>query len=476
MTKKRKMMSLRTSLLTSFFIESLIPIIVLLYLFYSYFFQPDMFNERIAILLIGLALLAALSGQLLSMRYLKPILDFGREAVDVLEDPDKNSLSAVQYAELMETSQNFHNAAIRLRRNMQEIERCATEMETINMQLTEKMRMMHALQDITGHLLQGATKYEIMESIFSAIEGHLKITSCLWISVDADNQIHLETSYGLSKDILKKFETTLKPSVLEPFYQQRHPVPIVENPIEFHAEIAIIRSIFQPTHGLLLPLITPQRCVGMLLVGDKEPVHHYNDIELSALKVFSNFATLALEVTRIANQRLQIEMYDGVTNLFTYNYFQSSLTKELDRSIRFNHPLSLFLIDLDGFRQVNEVYGHKNGDLVLQEVARTLKSSTRTVDYVARYGADEFAIIMPETKKQDAMNLGERLRQKFEKLQFDHLGMPTVELTACIGLASYPEDANKSDLLVGRADRALEQAKQTGQNNFAYFSSSSKSS
>ena len=155
---------------------------------------------------------------------------------------------------------------------------------------------------------------------------------------------------------------------------------------------------------------------------------------------------------------------DGPTELYNHRTFRERLTQEVDRANRYGRPLSLLMVDVDHFKVYNDTYGHPQGDVVLQEIARLLREISRTSDTVARYGGEEFALILPETDRASAEKLGNRLREQVACHPF--LGaerLPAGELTISVGVATHTL-AGAKEALLHAADAALYTAKRTGRN------------
>jgi diguanylate cyclase (GGDEF)-like protein len=157
---------------------------------------------------------------------------------------------------------------------------------------------------------------------------------------------------------------------------------------------------------------------------------------------------------------------DELTGLFNHRRFQEVMAVEVERARRFDQPMSLIMLDLDNFKRVNDTYGHMQGDLVLREVARVLRESSREIDEPARYGGEEMAVALPQTDLEGAYQFAERVRQRIEGLELPILdGGGTLRVTASFGAASMTgaEDSDK-DVLVASADAALYRAKRSGKN------------
>jgi two-component system, cell cycle response regulator len=155
---------------------------------------------------------------------------------------------------------------------------------------------------------------------------------------------------------------------------------------------------------------------------------------------------------------------DGLTDLYNHRTFHERLAQEVDRANRYARPLSLVMIDVDHFKIYNDTCGHPQGDMVLRELARLLREVSRTSDIVARYGGDEFALILPETDCVSAQKIGHRLRDHVERHAFaGEECLPRGTLTISVGVATHTLAGTKEDL-VKSADGALYSAKRAGGN------------
>jgi diguanylate cyclase (GGDEF)-like protein len=186
------------------------------------------------------------------------------------------------------------------------------------------------------------------------------------------------------------------------------------------------------------------------------------------------------EFQRLAQERefyKVLSSIDGLTELYNYRYLHQYLKIELEREKRYKRHLSLVMLDIDDFKNYNDQYGHLVGDMVLKRLATILKNATRGCDVLCRYGGEEFAVVLPETNKEEAIIVCERIRRSIERTDMiDEKGNEVGNIRATLGLASFPIDADNKDDLIENADRALYQGKKKGKNCVFIFGAREKSS
>jgi diguanylate cyclase (GGDEF)-like protein len=180
-------------------------------------------------------------------------------------------------------------------------------------------------------------------------------------------------------------------------------------------------------------------------------------------------------INNLLDQRQEINLLrqqvgrDSMTNLNNHQRFRELLQQEISRSQRYNHPLSTIFADIDHFKSVNDTYGHLSGDRVIKIVAGCLKKELRESDHLARYGGEEFAFILPETEKDDAWMVAERLRKAIDSLRIAH-GDGFIHVTMSFGIALLkPGEKISLDELISKADSALYNVKNQGRNQCALF-------
>ena len=168
----------------------------------------------------------------------------------------------------------------------------------------------------------------------------------------------------------------------------------------------------------------------------------------------------------IFEKRLNAYKYDSLTGLYTRDFFNGMLSRELARAKRYGTEMALVFLDLDDFKKINDSHGHLIGDDALKEVAKIIRDEIRSEDTAARFGGEEMVILLPETGKIKALIVGERIR---ERIELEHKGK-TIKMTVSGGISSSPIDGTDAAALIENADKAMYMAKGLGKNNIVLFS------
>ncbi len=213
-----------------------------------------------------------------------------------------------------------------------------------------------------------------------------------------------------------------------------------------------------------LPLKIGSRVVGVMNVAYKSP-REFSESELSLLSALGDQAALAIENAHLHNLVSQQALTDPLTGLPNRRAFDQQLQEEIRRSNRYNHPFVLILIDMDGFKRVNDSFGHPAGDKTLQLAGGCFFRSVRDTDFLARLGGDEFALILPETTRENAEKIGQKLKRAIASCPFEWRideNNPLV-LSLSWGIATFPVDANDAQTLIQVADTSLYEAKKQAQ-------------
>ena len=216
--------------------------------------------------------------------------------------------------------------------------------------------------------------------------------------------------------------------------------------------------------AVAVPLVRGDNTIGVLALYGRTLPDPFNEDDAATLVSFAGQASVAIENVLLHQEAERLSLTDGLTGVWNRRYLQLQLQKEIDRADRFSRPLSLLLVDIDRFKEANDQHGHLVGDEILVEVVRRLVDSTRSnIDVVARFGGEEFVAVLPETPREGARVVAEKVRQGIALRPFEAEGVEgSIHITVSVGVACYPEDGTTADALLRAADRAMYRAKEAG--------------
>lgn len=219
---------------------------------------------------------------------------------------------------------------------------------------------------------------------------------------------------------------------------------------------------------LSIPLVYKDEVLGVINFGRKE-VGAFRAHEVKMLSLVASQAALAIANAKLYTQTRELSVKDELTGAYNRRHFQKMLSMEWKRAVRFRRDLSLIMIDVDYFKQYNDSYGHLQGDVVLKTISQLFMKYLREVDTVARFGGEEFILLLPDTDKHGAMAVAEKLRKLVEQHKFLVDGQEGRKITVSLGVASFPDDVGGMDDLIDHADIALYRSKEKGRNMVTCF-------
>ena len=219
---------------------------------------------------------------------------------------------------------------------------------------------------------------------------------------------------------------------------------------------------------LIVPLRFKDRINGLLCLTQKEQTfgEEYNEDEKRYMGIIAGFASVAIENARL----YEMATLDRKTKLYNHGFFANRLAQEVERAERYSTDLTLMILDLDHFKRVNDKYGHMIGDEVLIEVSRSIRHQVRNFDVPARFGGEEFTVILPETDTKSADTVAQRLKNAIKGLVFT-TPKGKFSISVSIGVAGFMHESNMTDnVLISHADYALYHAKEHGRDRIALYS------
>jgi diguanylate cyclase (GGDEF)-like protein len=377
----------------------------------------------------------------------------------------------------------------------EEIERAKTEL-TILYEISNAMRTTLKLEEILYIILTGVTAHTglsfnravlLLVNIKDAlIEGKMGIgpesgeeANSIWRQIEQE-QMDLEdliNAYKVSTNKVmdsgfnrqvQHFRVPLEEhsgGLLALSVLDGMPLHLTKETIQNYSNDPIIQ-LLKSEELAVVPLKAKDKVKGIILADNFITRKPIAKDDMRMLIMLSNQAGLAIENSQLYENAVIRSHTDSLTNLWNHGYFQYIFQIELEKAKATRTPLSLIMLDIDDFKIYNDKLGHQSGDQILKELSLLLKNQSRKMDFVCRYGGEEFTIILPQTDRKEAFLIAERIRQDIEKTPFTRQEiLPNKKLTTSLGLSSFPEDGSSTSELISSSDKALYTAKHKGSKN-----------
>ncbi len=359
-----------------------------------------------------------------------------------------------------------------LKKQLAELQQKYSEMEASNWDLKKRFSEISSLYLISLTLSKTFDLNEILKSIKSLFQKKIKVDHCgIFLLDESFSSLVLYSFFGLLKNgnsqPMFKFGENIFGKALE--IEQTIYVPDISDSSEFQffggepktGSFIVVPILLRKNHPIGVFSLYRSKTDGF----SKEERYFFKKIALDIAKV--------LDKSLLFQHTKELSITDDLTGLYNRRYFNQRFEREVQRAKRYRRPLSILMVDIDYFKNYNDINGHLLGDDVLKKVAYLIESNLRKADIVARYGGEEFVILLPEIDKPHADQVAEKLRRTVELRHFPkEQYQPNKNLTISLGLATLPDDSTNSRELIEFADRALYRAKDEGRNRVVAYHSS----
>lgn len=225
---------------------------------------------------------------------------------------------------------------------------------------------------------------------------------------------------------------------------------------------------YRTNNCIIAPLVCQDKVIGVLNLADKTEEGGFSSEDVAVIELFSQLVGASIGNIKLFEKIQRQATTDGLTGLANHKTFYETLEKELWRLRRYGGHISLIMVDIDDLKKINDAHGHRAGDKVIKQISRKIQESIRQIDTAARYGGDEFAVILPNTSLADATVVAERMVDGVSHMPAVTWEKQQIPMSISVGLGQYGADVSPADI-TSRSDQALYTAKQAGKNTVRVF-------
>jgi diguanylate cyclase (GGDEF)-like protein len=337
----------------------------------------------------------------------------------------------------------------------------AIENKRLKSELSVTKRELNFYEEVNRTLTSSLELNDILVTIMKRAKAMTKAQAWSVLLVDEDTgQLVFERAEGKKSRDIKKHRLKMGEGIAGWVAQEGIPVvvPDVSKDQRFLGKID--KAIRFKTKSLMcIPVKSRDRIIGVLEFVNKTTGESFTKEDLDLLMRLVDQTAIAIERVLLYQKMEELALTDDLTKLFNTRYLNRTIEIEIQRSKRYNTSVSLIFMDIDYFKHINDNYGHLIGSKVLVEIGQILLKSLRSIDIVARYGGDEFVIVLPQTPPSAAKQIAERMRKAVESNVFLKKEGYSLRMTASFGVAAYPENAKSKDDLIRLADEAMYRVK-----------------
>lgn len=335
--------------------------------------------------------------------------------------------------------------------------------------LFSRLLELHCLYQITAILSEKMDVDAAVKTLKRLFQFTFQLDHFALLLVEADTQeLRFRNTFGLKPPLRMRFR--LDENIFGKVLRNGEPLYVPN--IQTHLLLYDFYPPLDQSRGSLICLPLRSNTTGEPLgafILYRTATDSFSSKEIDLFSKIGRQVACVLDKALLYQHTRALTVTDELTGIANRRYFNQRYEREFLRSERYNRALSVIMVDIDHFKNYNDTHGHLRGDEILRKVARVLEKNLRKADLVARFGGEEFIVLLPETDKARARNVAEKLRHRIETYSFpDGHSQPLGRVTISLGLASYPEDASSSRALLEVADRMLYLAKSMGRNQLGF--------
>lgn len=368
--------------------------------------------------------------------------------------------------QIMSTAKLFHLSIPDTRTFREALMRANSELGHLNSlyqeartQLDRQVRQLSCLNRAIYQIRQDLDAKATVKALLRAIRDEFGFARTLFFKLNKSGE-RLELTDSLTEPLKEPYDAAgFQESRLLARSLKKKQIAKFENAGEWKGDPLFVSLITNEI--FVIPIPSKRGLVGVVTADNGDSREAADSTSMDSLNILAQEAGLAIENALLFEKTRELAIKDDLTQLYNRRHILQALETEMQRSQRYDRPLSIAMLDIDHFKKINDAFGHRTGDDVLRSIARYLKGSSRVTDMVGRYGGEEFLVILPETNAEGAIGYSERVRRAVEEFGKTQLSEFAPNLTISGGVSAFDPSGDTLETLLDRVDRALYKAKET---------------
>lgn len=450
---------LRYKLVIAFSLMSIIPILICLYLITNYVLFLNL--NIVAVIVVGIIV------ALLGFCLLKELVD---SMVKVSEDARNMARGDLEYEvelergdEIGDLTNSLRQLTFRIKENMNELKSYGEKTKDINVKIHKRMLVLSGLLQI-GELISSGTEFDQILQLIAERLAQLERTGCAFLMLCSEDgeELLMKAISNIETPLIKNMRVKINQGLFGEIISQNKTL-IADSQSEASALLRNFCDKLGAKNLAVFPVTLKGEPLGILAAGNQADNFVYDKDELELIDVFIKQTAIVTENELLLRQAGKLAVKDKLTGLYSEQYIRGHLEEEIKRAIICQRPCSFIIFNIDNFKQFHTLYGEIETENALRKMALILTGSADEIDKVARFGDDEFAMLLPEKNKKLAASTAEEIRKKLE-FAFSGEEVSERRLTVSGGLSENPIDGVTAEELINKALESVKKAKAKGKN------------
>lgn len=450
---------IRHKLIIAFCLMSIIPILISLYLITNYAFFLNLTIFAVIVITVAIALM----GFRLIKELIDSIIKISHDASRIAKGDLGHKIEIKREDEIGDLADSLRQLTLKIKESMSELKDYGEKTKEINTRIHKRVLVLSGLLQIGEFISSGAEFDHTLQLITERLAQLEETGRAFLMLLSEDGQeLVMRSVFNIEDPLIRKMRVKINEELLSKIITQNKAL-IVDSQTEAPEQIKDLQNKLGVKNLAIFPITLKGKSLGLLGTGNQLENFVYHKDELGLINVFIKQVAIATGNELLVKQAKRLAVRDSLTGLYNEQYIRNRLEEEIRRAIVYQRPCSFIIFNIDNFKQFHSLYGEIKTEDALRKISLILTESADEIDKVARFGDDEFAMLLPEKNKKLARATADEIRKKIE-FAFSEEDVSTKRLTVSGGVSENPIDGVTAQELITRALESVKTAKEKGKN------------